>query len=344
MAPGRVMIDVAGTTLGTADRARLAHPNAGGVILFARNYVGRTELERLISEIRAMRPGLLIAVDHEGGRVQRFRDDGFTRLPAMARLGELWDSDPVTGAIQAVRAATDIGYVLARELLAVGIDLSFTPVLDLDHGRSRVVGDRALHRDARVVTLLAKSLNHGLTLAGMGNCGKHFPGHGYVEADSHLALPVDSRTLEAILRDDAAPYGWLGPALAAVMPAHITYPQVDSVPAGFSKLWLTEILRKRLGFEGVVFSDDLSMEGARAAGDIVSAAQAALSAGCDMVLVCNAPERAAELLHGLDCASDPKSVARMARLPRAPLPGELDLAVDSVYLEARGRVLALLGP
>jgi len=194
------------------------------------------------------------------------------------------------------------------------VDLSFTPVLDLDHSHSGVIGDRALHRDPRVVTLLAKSLNHGLLLSGMANCGKHYPGHGYARADSHLELPTDDRDLAAILADDAAPYGWLGDALAAVMPAHVVYPKVDPLPAGFSRRWLQTILRRRLGFRGMVFSDDLSMEGAAAMGGIVERAQAALEAGVDMVLVCNQPAQAEEVLGGLRWKSDRLFVERFARL------------------------------
>ncbi|MGB7480735.1 MAG: beta-N-acetylhexosaminidase, partial [Burkholderiaceae bacterium] len=291
---GPVMLDVVGTRLDEDDLRRIRHPLTGGVILFARNYQDRRQLTALTAAIHAARPGVLIAVDHEGGRVQRFRSDGFTRLPAMRRLGELWERD----VLGATRMATAAGFVLAAELRACGVDLSFTPVLDLDYGASGVIGDRAFHHDPRVVTLLAKSLNHGLALAGMANCGKHFPGHGFVQADSHVAIPVDPRGRKEILAMDAAPYDWLGMSLAAVMPAHVIYPEVDPNPAGFSKKWLT-ILRKNLGFAGVIFSDDLSMEGASVAGGVVDGAHAALAAGCDMVLICNAPDKADRLLAGL---------------------------------------------
>ncbi len=312
--PGPVMLDVAGTVLTAADEKRLSDPLVGGVILFARNFVARAQLVELTRAIRACRPGLLIAVDHEGGRVQRFRTDGFTHLPALRALGQIWDRPD---ALLASKAATAAAFVLAAELRACGVDLSFTPVLDLDHGPSAVIGDRALHRDSRVVTLLAKSINHGLLLAGMANCGKHFPGHGYVAADSHLAVPIDERSLAAVLADDAAPYASLGPALAAVMPAHVIYPEVDAAPAGFSRFWLQDILRGRYGFDGVIFSDDLSMEGASVAGTVVDAAQAALAAGCDMVLVCNAPERADRLLDGLSAlayAHPARSIERIEAL------------------------------
>lgn len=307
---GPVMLDVVGLSLSDDDARRIAHPLTGGVILFARNYRDRAQLLDLTRQIRAVREDVLIAVDHEGGRVQRFRGDGFTALPAMRRLGELWDRD----VLLSTRVATAIGYVIAAELRALGIDLSFTPVLDLDYGVSKAIGDRALHADPRVVTLLAKSLNHGLALAGMANCGKHFPGHGYVEADSHHAMPVDSRPRAAILGQDAQPYDWLGLSLSAVMPAHVVYPDVDARPAGFSPVWLQQILRGQLGFGGVIFSDDLSMEGARFAGDMVQAAEAALDAGCDMVLVCNRPEAADTVLNGLRPKPDPASRARIAQL------------------------------
>lgn len=278
-----VVLDIAGTTLDAEDRRRLQHPLTGGLILFARNWVDRAQLTALTAEIKAIRPDLLICVDHEGGRVQRFRSDGFTHLPAMRSLGEAWMRD----ALAATDAATAAGYVLGAELRACGVDLSFTPVLDLDHGGSSVIGDRAFHRDARVATMLAKSLMHGLLLSGMANCGKHFPGHGYVKADSHLAVPVDKRSLRAILADDAKPYEWLSTSLASVMPAHVIYPKVDAMPAGFSERWLKHILRGDLGFQGAIFSDDLSMEGAKVAGSTLDGALAALRAGCDLVLLCN---------------------------------------------------------
>jgi beta-N-acetylhexosaminidase len=282
-----VILDIAGTSLNADDRRRLAHPLTGGVILFGRNWVDRAQVTALTAEMKSVRPDLLICVDHEGGRVQRFRTDGFTHLPPMGVLGQLWMQD----ALRATAAATSAGYVLGAELRACGVDLSFTPVLDLDHGRSQVIGDRAFHADARVVTVLAKSLMHGLLLAGMHNCGKHFPGHGHVLADSHVDIPVDSRPLKTILAEDAAPYGWLDMGLTSVMPAHVVYPKVDARPAGFSARWLQEILRGRLGFTGAIFSDDLSMAGARQIdGREVSFAQgavAALEAGCDLVLLCN---------------------------------------------------------
>ncbi len=290
-----LIIDIAGTTLSKVDKKRLKHPLVGGLILFARNWEDREQLTALCKHIKKVRQDLLICVDHEGGRVQRFKTDGFTHLPPMRALGELWRNDGKagegSGAMRATNAATACGYVLGAELRACGVDLSFAPVLDLDFGASSVIGDRAFGRDPRVVSLLAKSLMHGLQLSGMANCGKHFPGHGFVAADSHTDVPVDTRSLKALLADDAKPYDWLSTALASVMPAHVIYPKVDPRPAGFSDKWLNDILRGQLRFTGAVFSDDLSMAGARVIdGQSVSSTQAAvaaLNAGCDMVLLCN---------------------------------------------------------
>ena len=330
--PGPVMLDVKGQVLTDDDVRRLSHPMTGGVILFGRHYENRGQLIALTDAIRDVREDLLIAVDHEGGRVQRFRTDGFTVLPAMRRLGELWDRD----VLLATKVATATGYVLAAELRACGIDMSFTPVLDLDYGRSSVIGDRAFHRDPRVVTLLAKSLNHGLALAGMANCGKHFPGHGYASADSHVALPVDERSLEEILADDAAPYDWLGMALASVIPAHVIYSKIDDKPAGFSRIWLQEILRERIGFKGAIFSDDLSMEAARAGGTLTQAAEAALEAGCDMVLVCNQPEAAERVLNELSFKPSKESAQRLKQLrPRGKAPNWRKLIERPVYRDAK---------
>jgi beta-N-acetylhexosaminidase len=316
-----VVLDLAGLTMSAAERRRLANPLVGGLILFGRNFENRAQLTELCAEIKSIRSDMLIAVDHEGGRVQRFRTDGFTHLPPMRSLGELWMADP----LRATAAATATGYILAAELRACGVDFSFAPVLDLDHpdeaaaavqgrpaSRSRVVGERSFHRDPRVVSLLAQSLMQGLLLAGMGSCGKHFPGHGFVEADSHFAVPIDKRGLKTILADDAKPFEWLSLSLSAVMPAHVIYPKVDARPAGFSRRWLQEILRERLGFGGAIFSDDLGMQAARMlegrAIDYTEAALAALDAGCDLVLMCNQSEidggaAIDELLAGLEAAA-----------------------------------------
>jgi beta-N-acetylhexosaminidase len=278
-----VILDIAGQALTADDRRRLQHPLTGGMILFTRNFQDRRQLTELTAEVKAVRPDALITVDHEGGRVQRFRRDGFTHVPAMRVLGELWMTDPM----RAIDAATAAGYVLGAELRACGVELSWTPVVDLDHGRSEVVGDRAFHRDPRVVSMLAQSQMLGLLRAGMANCGKHFPAHGYAIADSHVARAVDDRALKAILAEDAKPYDWLSTGLTSVMPAHVTFPKVDALPAGFSPRWLKDILRGQLGFTGAICCDDLSMEGARVAGSPVEGGIAALNAGCDMVLLCN---------------------------------------------------------
>ncbi|PUA20809.1 beta-N-acetylhexosaminidase [Glaciimonas sp. PCH181] len=335
------MLDVVGTTLTDEDIRRIQHPLTGGIILFTRNFQDRAQLTALTAAIRAARPNILIAVDHEGGRVQRFRTDGFTRLPAMRLLGNLWDSD----VLASTKAATAVGFVLAMELRACGIDLSFTPVLDLDFGGSTVIGERAFHRDPRVVTLLAKSLSHGLKLAGMANCGKHFPGHGFVEGDSHLSIPLDLRTLQQIMDEDVKPYDWLGMSLSAVMPAHVIYPEVDKHSAGFSKKWLT-ILREEIGFNGVIFSDDLSMAGASSAGTVLDGANAALAAGCDVVMICNSPDKADQLLSGLtipNSASADTSAARLAALmPQSAAPDWEALQKNADYLAAKKIVATLI--
>jgi beta-N-acetylhexosaminidase len=287
------MLDVAGQDLDAEDRERIMHPLAGGVILFARNFDTPTQLAALTSSIRALRdPSPLIAVDHEGGRVQRFRA-GFTAIPPMRTLGELWDRSVAAAAMEAER----LGRIIADELVAHGIDFSFTPVLDLDYGASGVIGDRAFHRNPNAVAHLATALCRGLRAGGVVAVAKHFPGHGFVAADSHHEIPVDERALDALLMDDLVPFGALiKQGLEAIMPAHVVYPAVDSQPAGFSRVWLQEILRGRMGFDGMIFSDDLSMAGARGAGDVVARADAAWAAGCDMVLVCNDPGSADSLL------------------------------------------------
>ncbi len=316
------MLDIKGLALSDEEREQMRNPLVGGVILFARNFKSRAQVTELCEQIHALRsPGLLIAVDHEGGRVQRFQK-GFTKIPSMRSLGQLWMTDPLL----ATRVATSAGLVLAAELRQIGVDFTFAPVLDLDYGESSVIGDRSFHADARVVTLLAKSVNHGFELAGLKNCGKHFPGHGFVRADSHHEVPVDDRSLEQILSTCAAPYEWLGsPALAAVMPAHVVYPKVDKNPAGFSKFWLQTILRKRFNFDGVIFSDDLSMEGASIVGGIEDRANAALKAGCDMVLVCNAPAMTKQVL-AMPISINEQSARRIVSLlPSGPIPDKKSL-------------------
>ena len=310
---GPLMIDIAGLELTERDRKCLIHPLVGGLILFARNYRSKEQLSRLTAEVHALRsPPLPIAIDQEGGRVQRCRE-GFTSIPPMRSLGVLWERSPP----EALGAAHDIGFVLAAELRACGVDLSCTPVLDLDWGHSGVIGDRAFHHDPEVVVQLAGALIDGLHHAGVAACGKHFPGHGWAEADSHVAIPVDDRSL-AEISVDMQPYRRL--KLDVVMPAHVIYPQVDSRPAGFSPVW-NSILRKEIGFDGVIFSDDLSMQGASIVGDVVERVTAAWNAGCDMLLVCNAPGSVDDVLERWQPVFDPVRSARIARLlPNAALP------------------------
>jgi beta-N-acetylhexosaminidase len=327
---GPVVVGIQGTSLTAPERDRLAHPLVGMVILFSANFETPAQLQALTAEIHALRrPALLIAVDHEGGRVQRFRE-GFTRLPAMRRLGELWDRDVML----ACRVAASVGYVLAAELRAHGVDLSFAPVLDLEWSRSGVIGDRALHSDPRVVTMLAAHLTHGMALAGMANCGKHFPGHGWAEADSHTAVPRDERSASEILASDAAPYRWLGAQLAGVMPAHVIYDAVDAAPAGFSKRWI-DLLRGELGFSGAVLSDDLLMEGASVAGSVARRAEAALAAGCDLILVCSDPAAMNDVLGDLRWRRTAAFEQRLARLlPRGPASTIAQLKKSEIYQRA----------
>ena len=314
MSAGPAVIDIAGLALTDEDRIRLRHPATGGVILFARNYRDPAQLRALTTEMRAQRAELLLCVDHEGGRVQRFRS-GFTSVPPMRRLGECWDRDPDSGR----RAARAAGLVIAAELADCGLDFSFTPVLALDYGASSVIGDRAFHTNPAVVGELSAEFIRGLADGGMAAVGKHFPGHGYVSADSHIDLPRDGRSLEEILARDVAPYRLaIEAGLAAVMPAHVVYTAVDPEAAGYSEFWLKEVLRHRLGFDGLIFSDDLSMEGARAAGGIADRARLALAAGCDMVLLCNDPRGQEDLLEGLS-ATDPASAVRTARMRVKPV-------------------------
>jgi beta-N-acetylhexosaminidase len=309
VAPGPAIIDVIGSMLTDGDRARLRHRATGGVILFTRNYENPRQLRALVSEIRGLRSDLLLCVDHEGGRVQRFRA-GFSPLPPMRRLGEMWDGDR-SAACDAARAA---GLMVAAELTAHGLDFSFAPVLDLDYGSSSVIGDRAFHSDPLAVGELAAAFIRGLGEGGMAAVGKHFPGHGFASADSHVDVPRDERPLQEILARDVAPYGpAIAAGLAAVMPAHVIYTQADSEPAGYSRFWLQDILRKRLGFAGMIFSDDLSMEGAGTAGSIPERALAALAAGCDMVLLCNDPSGQDRLLDALGDVG-PAPAGRLTRM------------------------------
>jgi beta-N-acetylhexosaminidase len=281
---GSLMVDIAGTWLTAEDRHLLRQPEVAGLIIFARNIESPRQVRELTAAIRAVRPDLILAVDQEGGRVQRLRQ-GFVRLPAMRSLAACANAEYL---------AEQCGWLMATEVLAVGLDLSFAPVLDLDHARSKVVGTRAFEGDPQRATQLAGAFIRGMNAAGMAACGKHFPGHGWAEADSHVAIPVDERSLDEIRGHDLVPFAKLSRQLAAVMPAHVIYPQVDNQPAGFSRRWLQDILRGELQFDGVIFSDDLSMAGAHVVGDAASRIEAALTAGCDMGLVCN-DRAAAEL-------------------------------------------------
>jgi beta-N-acetylhexosaminidase len=326
------MLDVEGTQLNDADRRRLCHPLVGGVILFSRNYQTPEQITELCSEIHHLRqPPLLIAVDHEGGRVQRFRE-GFTPIPAMGSFGEIWESQPQ----RARRLARDAGYIIGAELRAAGCDFTFAPVLDIDFGLSKVIGSRAFSRNPQVITELAHALVLGLHEAGMNAVGKHFPGHGHVVADSHLDVPVDERELADLEFADLQPFRQLIElGIAGIMPAHVIYPKVDDRPAGYSRRWLRDILRGGYGFEGVIFSDDLAMEGARVAGGVIERAEAALSAGCDMALLCNRPDLADELLARLQWATPPVSLIRFARMHGRPHPpNRIALHESSRYMNA----------
>jgi beta-N-acetylhexosaminidase len=309
------MLDLAGPALAPEERERLRHPLVGGVILFSRNYQSPEQIAELVRELHALRePRLLVAVDHEGGRVQRFRE-GFTRLPPVRRLGRLYDENPK----RALRLAHAAGWLMAAELRAVGVDFSFAPVLDLDRGTSAIVGERAFHAQPDAVADLAGAYVHGMAEAGMPATGKHFPGHGGCAADSHLALPVDERRFADIAVEDLVPFERLiERGLAGIMPAHVLYPRVDAQPAGYSRRWLREILRGRLRFQGIIFSDDLSMEGAKGAGDMAARARLALAAGCDMVLVCNDPGAADRVLARLEPRDDPASQLRRVRMHGRP--------------------------
>jgi beta-N-acetylhexosaminidase len=325
------MVDVAGLELTPDDIERLEHPQVGGVILFARNFAAPLQLLQLAHSIREIRtPHLVIAVDHEGGRVQRFKH-GFTAIPPMRELGKLWDRDPA----QALAAARGCGFVIGSELQAHGVDFSFAPVLDVDYGESSVIGDRALHHDFNTIAVLAEALQAGLSAAGMASVGKHFPGHGYVRADSHHEIPVDERTLTEITQHDLVPFQrMVRSGMGGVMPAHVIYPRVDSKPAGFSAVWLQRILREKLGFEGLVFSDDLSMEGASTAGGVMSRANAALNAGCDMVLLCNDPRAQDTMLEGLERRPIAPTLARRLEKMRGKTISSATLKANAAYLAA----------
>jgi len=311
MGLGPVMLDLVGTKITDQERELLLHPLTGGVILFTRNFESVGQVRELVDEIHSLRdPHLLVAIDHEGGRVQRFRE-GFTHIPTARSIGAIYDKDRNRGK----ELAYTCGWLMAAELRSIGVDFSFAPVLDLAHGISGVIGDRAWHHDPEAVAILAHRFMSGMQQAGMEAVGKHFPGHGGVKEDSHLALPVDERSEDQIREHDLIPFErMIHYGLAGIMPAHVIYSRIDQKLAGFSAYWLNGVLRHELGFDGVIFSDDLSMAAAEKAGSYTERAIAALDAGCDMVLVCNHPEAAAEVLEGLGKYDNTVSRVRLARM------------------------------
>ncbi|MCP3661170.1 MAG: beta-N-acetylhexosaminidase [Gammaproteobacteria bacterium] len=311
MSHGSVMIDLADIAINQEEKTLLQHPATGGVILFSRNYSSPEQMYELIQEIHAIRsPSLLVAVDQEGGRVQRFRD-GLTRLPPAAWFGQLYDANPV----HAQEITREVAWLLATEMRSLGVDFSFSPVLDLGKGVSQVIGDRAFHHHPNVVSRLAHAWIAGLHEAGMVAVGKHFPGHGSVDADSHLELPVDHRCFADLEMEDMIPFqSAIDQGLEGIMPAHLLYDQIDRDLAGFSDFWLQRVLREKMGFQGVIFSDDLTMNAAEEAGNYAARAQSALTAGCDMVLVCNNPKGAVEVLECLTEYSNPAAQMRLLRM------------------------------
>lgn len=329
MSLGPVMVGISGVTLSAAEREMLCHPLVGAVILFTRNYESPQQVQQLVADIKGLRqPQLLVCVDHEGGRVQRFRQ-GFSRIPAMRPLGEVYDQDKK----RARRLCEEAGWLMAIELRAIGIDFSFAPVLDLDFGVSEIIGDRSFHSDPQAVSELALSFTRGMQTAGMAATGKHFPGHGAVEVDTHLGIARDERSYDDIVVNDLVPFSRLiSNGLAGVMPAHVIYPEVDAQPAGFSRFWLQEVLRLRLGFQGVIFSDDLLMEGAAVAGDVNQRAEAALEAGCDMVLICDNFEAISDALDHLERYDNPTSHLRLARMH-----GKGDITREQLHNNPRWR-------
>jgi beta-N-acetylhexosaminidase len=322
MSLGPVMLDVSGLALDDEDRKRLGHPQVGGVILFSRNYRSPEQLKSLVDEIHAIRtPRLVVAVDQEGGRVQRFRD-GFQSLPAMASLGNLYDKDSAL----AIKYAETFAWLMASELLHYGVDLSFSPVLDVGSPISGVIGDRAFHQNPDTITRLANAWIRGMKKAGMEATGKHFPGHGSVEGDSHHVMPFDRRKFIDIESHDLIPFRRvIATHLTGIMMAHVIYDQVDELPAGYSRYWIEQVLRKQFEFNGIIFSDDLSMSGAESVGGYAQRAMASLQAGCDILLVCNNHEGADEVLDALADYNNPTSQLRMIRLHGEPAPHSAEL-------------------
>ncbi|MDI1229972.1 MAG: beta-N-acetylhexosaminidase [Methylobacter sp.] len=319
---GPIMLDVAGFTLAADEKDKINHPNTGAVILFSRNYQNPEQVTELINSIRAARNGkLLIAIDQEGGRVQRFQQ-GFTRLP------------PAASYAKAPELAEPAGWLMAAELLAVGVDFSFAPVLDIDCGVSDIIGNRSFSTDPELATRLSSLFRKGMNAAGMAATGKHFPGHGAVALDSHLTLPVDERDLDSIRAKDLLPFKQLiEEGLEGIMPAHVVYPKIDPNPAGFSPFWIGQILRKELNFNGTVFSDDLSMEGAASVGDFPERARLAQLAGCDMILVCNNPAAAEQVLDALPVTQDPIREQRLSRMQGKPQMNREQLMRNEKWLQ-----------
>ncbi len=327
---GPLCVDIAGTSLTEEEIKVLQNPLVGMVILFTRNFEDKTQLHNLCHDIHMLRtPSLLISVDHEGGRIQRFKE-GFTRIPSMQSLGRLYDTNPE----RAHSLAAACGMVMASELRSCDVDFSFAPCLDLDYGQSTVVGTRSFHRSPRVVGILATALIAGMSQVGMACCGKHFPGHGYATADSHVELPVDDRPLADIRSNDEMPYRSIGSLLTGIMPAHVVYSQVDTAPAGFSKKWLEDELRGKVGFTGMIFSDDLSMKGAAEVGEITARSEAAFAAGCDMILLCNNPDGVQKVLKNQRWVRTKIFDERMKRLqPRGKFPSWDGLVLNPSYVE-----------
>jgi beta-N-acetylhexosaminidase len=336
MTLGPILMDVQGTALDAEDRELLAHPLVGGVVLFTRNFTSIGQVEQLVADIRAVRaPPLLVTIDHEGGRVQRFRQD-FTVLPSMRTIGREYDVNPDAGK----HLARQCGWLMAAELRAIGVDLSFAPCVDLDYGVSTVIGDRAFHRDPRIVAELAIAYMGGMREAGMSAIAKHFPGHGAVVADSHVAMPVDRRPL-ADLEEEVYPYRRLiDNNLAGIMAAHVVFSEVDRLPAGFSSRWLREELRGRLGFGGAIFTDDLNMAGAGMVGDMPHRARAALEAGCDVLCICNNRQGVLQVIESLRGSGDPVSQVRMARLHGKPGPDRTVLRASPAWQASNRAVQA----
>ena len=340
MTLGPLMVDIAGTELASEDLEILRDPLVGSVILFTRNYRNPQQISELCGAIRELRsPSLLIAVDHEGGRVQRFRE-GFTRLPPVRSLGRRYDEDRR----DALRKAHVLGWLMAAELRAVGVDFSFAPCVDLDHGVSEIIGDRAFHSDADAVAALAGAYMSGMRDAGMAATAKHFPGHGAVIADSHVALPVDRRDF-IDLGADMRPYRLLiEDHLTGIMAAHVVFPQVDALPASLSRRWIADILRGELGFHGCVFADDLNMAGAVAFGDVTARTRLALAAGCDVLPICNDRQSVLTVLGALE--PDIMTPASLARLVRMRARGEApaDLHADKQWQDAVAGIAGLSAP